>query len=80
MEANRVSTHDGSASPDMSTAVNAATKSTETKVANTNLVRRALGLLGALFGSTLDSITDPSCTANLRTVLHNSDSEACTWV
>lgn len=41
----------------MSTAVNAATKSTKTKVPNANRVRRALGLLGALFGSTLDSIT-----------------------
>jgi hypothetical protein len=59
MEANRASTHDGSASPDMSIAVNAATKNTKTKAASANRVRRARGLLGALFSSTLDSITDP---------------------
>jgi hypothetical protein len=43
----------------MSTAVNAATRSTKTKVANANRVLRARILLEALFGSTLDSITDP---------------------
>jgi hypothetical protein len=59
-EATRVSTHEGSASPDMSTTVNATTRTTKTEVATANRVRRASGVLKAVFGSTLDSIVDPS--------------------